>query len=492
MRPPVEALVSFLLGHAVPAQSPLRGGGVLAIDTTCGCVALREPLRFGARYPSTRELSVAFDDVFRDARARVLPAPDATALLAFAQAMIGASDTWRADVGMALGEACARDDGAFAKLRSRAEAAPADPMLVLAMGWSDRPESVLFLKARLEEAAATDDDRDGTVRLDAMRAAATGLHHADEGAFWKVVGSLRPGRSDRVVEQLGSAALVHWRLGLLDSAADADARRVALMRLCSFDLGRAPSAPPPGQDAIRFFRELLAASDSDDRTLGAAARASADAYLYPFGHSPIRARVSDNASAQSWNGEAVGSSADEHALLAMLVADLEAGRMAFRDSEPGLFERASQWIDTCGPARSGFATAGGGELRAPVHVSAEWTDAGLRLRLRNAGDAAFAVDPVGLRYGHAESVTMTTTEHGQGRTTIQVTRLALGVIGGHASVQFRHLVVLRPGESTTIDVPIRQSLRACDQVEVGSSCQLLVKGEATVPVLGEWGRTRVL
>jgi hypothetical protein len=496
MRPPVEGLVSFLFGRPLNARGP-EWPDPGEIAETPGVVAIREYLRPGPRYPSTPERGTEFDVVFRNAAVRPSPKPDLAAVLAAAQAESGAaastSNAWRIDVGMALGETCAHDDDAFAALRTRANAAPGNPVLVLAMGWSARPETVPFLTQRLTEAAALRDERNGTVQLDALRAAATALHHANEGAFWRVVGTLAPGRSDRVVEQLGPAALVRWRLGLLDTAEGAEARRDALLRLCSFDLGRADVAPPPGQDSLRFFRALLAAADSDDAGLRSAALRCAENYLQPFGRYPIQTRVWDSESARSWTGEAVGSSADEHVLLRMLVADLEAGRVSFRESEPGLFERSPRWIDTVEPARSDVAgdDPPRGDPPAPVHVSAEWTEAGLRLRLRNAGAVPFGVNPVAMKYGHGELVTKT-TESGGSATSARMTRLTLGMIGFRASVPLRELVVLRPGGSTTVDIPLRPSLRGIEHVEIESNAFVIVTGDGTVPVLGEWGWTRVL
>jgi hypothetical protein len=495
MRPPVEALVSFLLGRRIETRAsewPDAGG----IEETAGVVAIREYLRSGSRYPSAPERRTEFDAVFRGSEVRSRPKPDAAALLSAVHTgrTASATDAWRIDVGMALGEACAHDEQAFATLRSRAAAAPAEPVLVLAMGWSARPEAVPFLTLRLTEAAALRDERNGTVQLDALRAAATALHHANEDRFWRLVGTLAPGRSDRVVEQLGPAALVHWRLGLLDAATDAASRRAALFRLCSFDLGRAEVAPPPGQDAVRFFRALLAAADSDDGALRAAALACSAAYLYPFGRYPVRASVGDSETSRSWTGEAVGGSADDDDVLRMLVADLDAGRMSFRESESGLFEQAPQRVDTVGSAQSDLPTDDppGGDHLAPVHLSAKGTESGLRLSLRNAGNTPIAVDPVGLRYAHAESVTVTTVLRSGSATSIRLVRLDLQVVGLRASVPLSELVVLRPGESTAVDVPLRPVLRGSEQVEVRSRGFMIVTGDGRTPVLGEWGRTRVL
>ena len=480
--PPTEQLIRFL--HALPIRRGEFGLGGGGFDLVAGAVVFPPDsgLHMLPDY-SVEPLDVPFDDLVGRTPVRSLTEPAAAALLAGFDAN-GLKDRSRSemvDFGMALGEACTSDESS-GELRRRFESRPDDIALLVALGWTKRADAVRLLTDRID-VLATRRNIEGPWRMVPIKAATCALRHASMDAYDKLLLDLPVEKADRVVATLGPVALVKRRLGAVERAADRQAWRSAMLRLCDFTW--TDCEVPEGGDALRLFRALLAGVDSGDAEVRTASLRTVDTFLYGGYHTR-------GGGSHSWSGPDSSSSDDDlfqrgsycgsETLVRMLVDDLTRGRVRFVDGRSELpYERTPPVMRPAEAARSDHPDFGA-QGKVPAHLSARWVDGGLRLSIRNVDEHPFAIDVVGLRYGGLETTTQEIRFPDGRRVTRKPISLRLGWLQ-HAVVPDTELRVVSPGDVYECVLPVSEEFRGTKDIDVAIADDVCVEGTSTVPVL---------
>jgi hypothetical protein len=466
LRNRIESTIEFL--HELP-----QNAGLQLFELTAGAVIDRQYSGSGGnggwKAPET------FEKLVKGRPLRSVAAPDATALLAEIAKPEFAKwhEPTRLTLDTALGEACTRDNAAFAMLTARA--ARPDVDLTIAIGWSRRPEAVAFLDRRLRDLLAATPNPAVGFWLDPFDAAAIGLHYADADAFDRLVASLPAAQGDRVAAAIGGPVLSRRLLAGVGGATDEAARRAAMLQLCD-SVSALSDGRLRGAGFERVLRALLDATTSPDERVSKAALIAAARALYAVPSDtdhPSRSSQTIDGVTESeelvrlaWPGPVV-------ALLRQVVADLESGRLVTVDQPPSLFESRP----------STLVSPGDGDTKSadPVGVSAKWAVDGLRISIRNVGPAPIAVDAVGLGYCDAWLAKRTTDRSGTTSPVDRVLRLYLGRCPVRSIAPSRALIVLAPGAVHEWTLPIRSELRSVDHVQIGSESSAIV-GPSAAPL----------
>jgi hypothetical protein len=387
-----------------------------------------------------------------------------------AQTLLADAAALNAVGGEALGEACARDDDAFAELCRRAAAAPDDDVLLTALGWSARAAAADLLAARVARIA-------GDPTLDApptpsVRAAVAALAHADLARLDALLDGLPTERAELLASFVADDVIVLRRLRVVDRAgADPAARRAALVDLVRPVAVRVRA--PGGAGALRLVRALLDACHAGDVALrDASVRFATKVFLgwdRQDGSSGERIDVR------------FSSYRDPYWFLRDVADDLAAGRIEFARNEPGLFEHGppTPWnvrttVTDANPAPSGDA---------PIAISGERTkDGSLLIRLRNSGASPIAIDPAGLRYGWARRSANEVRSPVKPAQTETVLTLTLHGLGGTV-VRTSALVTLAPGAMYEFEMALRGDLRPTEHVDIELDDDAPIVGDEATPVV---------
>ena len=478
--PPEEQVIRFL--HDLPQRNS-RWIGPHGFALVSGAI-VHEPDAGMGFNPWTRavgDLDVNFETLVGDRPLRTIRRPAAQELFAALDVpdrvvLWGLADL---DLAMALGEACAVDPEAADELLRRADRDRDDERLLVALGWCGTTTAVEFLEQRLVDLPPR--DREMPWEMYRLKAATLAMRRASPDRLRRLVETLPVERSDAIVLALGGTELVMRRLAALDAAHNVAGRHDAIARLCRVDYEDAQM--PSGNDAARLFRAYLEGVDSGDKRLREACLRAVETTLFGgySGGGGGDSYGSNEGSIKQTDLRQRGSYCGPEALLRMIVEDLDAGRIVFfeHEDEPDgprvPFLKEHWW-----PAR-GSAQPIPGRDTLPIHVTAEWVEGGLRLRLKNEHSDRVAVDVVGMRYGGVETVTETITYRGGPTLVRHPITLRLGWLG-YAVVRESSLRVLEPGASYEWALPVRAEFRGRDEIDV-ANWGMDVLGSSTVPVV---------
>ncbi|MCU0725385.1 MAG: hypothetical protein MUE73_06290 [Planctomycetes bacterium] len=333
---------------------------------------------------------MTFWDLVGDSVPRPSPAPDAEGLLACAlhpgpTGWWGVSDR---DLGTAIGELCATDDRAFGRLMGLAFPGTRDTALILAVGRSPQGFTAHWLTGQVRRLADGYDSR-------TCAALAESLEHVDPRAFRRLLADLPPAVGEELLASMGGGRLIRARLEAIDGAADGDARREALLRLCALPVSkRAAFLDLPARDVAPLYRALRAAK----------ALFRLDDAVAPY----------------------------VEALLHRLVFDLDGGRLVPEDDPLGIFDAVVP--EVLDPGRG-----------ASLDVTATWRADGLAIGIHNRSDGPVALDPVSPGYF---------LEHRGAWNALPSYFLFVGVVPFPATVPSSCLLVLGPGDRTEFLLPL--------------------------------------
>ena len=463
-----EAEAWELSGHSIAMENRLRflHGMDLKLTTSSfgrnglvvagGAVVRRRNSGWG---PGGGVMSVdprSYDELFGKSPSLKVRLPRAVDLLVFLRREVeGLPATGMDDFGQALGEACSDDDEGFSRIDSAYDAV--DDALVrrvftVALGWSRRPSAVDRLSAHVRriaaELAATGRTSESSGFVSTVTRA---LKHADAAAFRSIVSGCPTPVGDHLVAAVGDDAIVQCRLSALDAASSLPSRREALRRVCDMGtLRRAGTffgAMPQGSDARRFLCALLEAADSGDASLR---KDAMDAFEW------VRPLSAD----------------EPEAALRRLTSDAADGRIVVRHTV-SLWERTARSTSDVNP-----------------RISADWTEVGLRVRVANVSDQAFALNVDALRHLTA----FAGDDTGRGDPAGRHLHLRFWAYRGDGvpTMAFteRSLVVVRPKGEHEVVVPLAKQFRKLDHVTLTLEPQLVV-GDSPAPVL-TFESTRIL
>jgi len=509
----LHRVIRYLYGLDAPPAGPDKdkvsfGGTVGTVTEVEGVVVVRyggtgergkvygEP-GWDRDDPKTRP---PFEAVVKGGRLRKPPRPAASKLLALVEQkkFEGLAEEPRASVAMAVGEACGRDSQATPRFLRLCEEDPTNPFLGAALGWCGTRESAAALRARVAPLAArVAQGREAALPL--LRAACRGLARTDRAALEEEIGRLTGDERMAAMRGGGYRVSLPILLRALKEVADPAARREALARLLDLVGALQTHFPVPDQpaaaDAPALVEALVSGLDPADPELRRAVLQAAYALLYwGFRDGTAGEHSSGNGVSVEGDGERCGPYPDEEAMLRRLHEDLGRGDLVLRDVEGGLFDPPvpelpgdadTPWsgIEPALPMR---ATA---SKDAPVHVAAEKTETGLRVTLRNAGRAAFCLNPVAFRYATADCIPLTVKGLPGGTRKFTDLRVQFGAVWEWRpkAVPARVLVLLEPGKTWSFDVALRADHRAVDRISVEMSSWIGVDGAPPAPLLRRLG-----
>ena len=468
----IESVIRFLHGMDARRDPGTREYGERSgLDVVGGAVVLRQNRGSSHSGPLMQAFNAPFDEFVGDAPLRTPPSPNATDLLSVAVVESrnivepSWSDSARIDLGMALGEVCAKDDAGFAKLLARAKTEPLTPHLLLALGWSTRREAVEFLSHAVADLAST--TWNSGYSLSPLAAALFALDHADSVAYDRVIAGLSEEQSCRALGEPSALELMRRRLAAVDAAKDAGGREAIL---AFFATSRSMAQMPGGDDAARALRVLLDGLASSEEAVRGSAATAANALLCGELGEPIEESYFPLSGRRTCKGANLGMLGDAETTVRRCLADVEAGRLAFHDDLLPEHQRAT---------RTRAADSLGGSARTdvkyddplredppqPIRVAATWTATGLHLRLTNEGETFVAVDPVGLQFGRIVRFTIDTTKRGAIRTETRL-RLLLGFVRGYPAVRGKEMVSLAPHLTYETDIAVRAEFRGEKNVDL--------------------------
>jgi hypothetical protein len=460
LRPALAQVIRFLYGVPQQPASP-RAGQLVSWD---GVVILR---RGDAEIARSRR-TPGFRALVRGGKPGAWRRPkDADVVAALLRGgPDGLDEEERSQFAMAAGEACARSGTLHDELSEALARKPFAPLLHTAHAWDAK--GARTNRRNLRAVAIQVAGGETNLRW-ALRDLCAGLERHRSADLHEAFGLLEPAQQDAVLDAAGprrAAALLceQVRRGTLTKDA-------ALTRLLPRVVADGGASPPRPADLLLLLPEWRTLAAAEDEGRGTANEAAAAIFR-------TAARAAD--------AEPAGPYPDATTLLALLDADVSAGRLLLRGRPLGPYDEAptKRLGDGRAPLPSDLVTT---LSPLAVRIGAEWVEGGLQLTLRNGGGQEMVVNGVALRYAAAEVRTVPTTDGG----TATELALRLGVLPGHAVTPSASLTPLASGASHTWTVPVRAGHRDADRVTVELTEEIVVAGKSRAPLLARFAPTYV-
>lgn len=497
----VEEVIRFL--HDRPSRKDpglVAFGERRGFDLIGGAVVYRRGLGGSRSGPLLEPFDGTFGSLAGGRPLRAAPVPRAAELVAVEPPPRGVGplapgwcDAVHWDVGMALGEACASDDAAFAALRERCAAERPTPLALIALGWSRRPEAVTRLAEVVTALSWTDEELEFGYGLTSIGAALAALEHADPAARERVVRAFTDEQSCVVFGRPTPSQVTLRRLDAASAAKDAEGRRQAVLRLAATRVVTVPT----GAGAARYLRFLIDAARSEDPAVRDAVGPLIDRAAHvvrpgTVSESRYRGPEGDEARLDA----ALGSPGEALARLRQIAEDVEAGRAAYVERIVDGSARARTTASFGGRARSDVGAGdplGRASRDVPVRVAVTFGERGIVVRLTNDGAGPVCVEPVGLRYGQAVRSVVETRPDGGTKTSETRHGLTIGAFESRLTVPSWTVRRLDPRGWIDVELAfppdVLDELRAAEHLDI-RLVSLPVVGDPGAPVV-QFGWTPV-